>query len=113
MARVMVVDDDVELRGALEEAGHRVQEAPDGRVALELFQREPCDVVITDLKMPVKDGLDTIVEIRRLEPKIKIIAISGDCSLLPNTNLELAKELGADFTLAKPFLQPEAVAAVE
>ena len=104
MARVLVVDDHESvrqmLRQALETAGMAVCEAADGEKALDLFRREPVDVVVTDIVMPNKEGIETIVELRRLSPRLKIIAMSGrDTSEF----LGMALKLGADHTLQKPF----------
>ena len=115
MSTIMIVDDNKEFRGMLremlEEAHHRTVEAPDGKAALELYRQEAVDLVITDLIMPVKEGIQTIVEFRRLDPKVRIIAMSGG-NRMSSSNLAMARQLGANFTLAKPFHPQELLAAV-
>ena len=78
---ILLVDDDNQFRAMLNEAltgeGYQVQEASDGGQAIKLYESNPTDLVITDLVMPEKEGLEMIVEIKRLFPGVKIIAISG------------------------------------
>ena len=116
MSRILVVDDDKSfremLRETLEQAGHEVEEAANGKLALELHRRKPCQMVITDLIMPVKEGIETIVELRRLDPSVKIIAMSGGGVTKPGNNLAIAEKLGASMTLTKPFMQEELLKAV-
>jgi len=100
------------LRETLEQAGHEVEEAANGKLALELHRRKPCQMVITDLIMPVKEGIETIVELRRLDPSVKIIAMSGGGVTKPGNNLAIAEKLGASMTLTKPFMQEELLKAV-
>lgn len=106
MAHLILIDDDRDLREilavTLTDAGHVVRQAKEGREAMALFQREPADVVITDLIMPGKEGLETIVALRKERPKLPIIAISGGVEHSP-VYLGLAARLGAQRTLAKPF----------
>ena len=115
MARVLLIDDNEPFRRSLHRtlvgAGHEVTDASDGRVALREYRRDRPDLVITDLVMPEKEGLETIRELRTLDPGVKIIAISGDGSGAPNQYLDLARALGATHTLSKPFSR-EAVLAV-
>lgn len=115
MARVLLIDDNESFRRSLHRtlvgAGYEVTDAPDGRVALREYRRDRPDVVITDLVMPEKEGLETIRELRNLDAGVKIIAISGDGGGRANQYLDLARALGATHTLAKPFSR-EAVLAV-
>lgn len=107
MARILVIDDDEQIRdlirSLLEALGHEVMEAEDGQVGLESFQSKPAELVITDILMPNKEGIQTIMEIRRDYPETRIIAISGGGAVNPDTYLDMAKELGADRILSKPF----------
>lgn len=116
MAKILIVEDDSELRRALrlnlEGFGHKVVEAGDGREAMELVASVGADVVVTDLVMPVQEGLQTIVEIRRLHPKLPIVAISGGGRIAPGLNLSVARLLGAKRVLAKPFAVAELERAV-
>jgi DNA-binding response OmpR family regulator len=117
MARILIIDDDDQvrkmLRLTLTAAGFDVVEAPDGKVAMKLFHQDPLvDLVITDLIMPEKEGIETIIELRRDYPKIPIIAISGGGRIDPNDYLVLAKKLGAQITLEKPFSRKDILDAV-
>ena len=81
MARVLVIDDDLDTRVLLEEtlrsAGHEVLLASDGKEGLSIYRTKPADVVITDIYMPTKGGLETIIELRQSCPEVPIIALSG------------------------------------
>lgn len=118
MASILLVDDDEFVRGILRKAlisvGHEVEEAPDGKVALAAYRRQPSDLVITDLVMPEKDGLEMIRELRRLDPAVKIIAMSGGGRMVAPAQLylESARIFGAVRILAKPFNAPALLKAV-
>lgn len=116
MARILVIDDDdairLSLKLALEDADHLVDEAADGEEGMNRFRMRPADLVITDIFMPEKEGLETIDEIKRNYPKTKIIAISGGGSIGPEDYLEIAKRVGADCSLFKPFDVQHLVATV-
>jgi CheY-like chemotaxis protein len=107
MARILVIDDELPLRrvlrSILERAGHTVLDAPDGREGMALCQQEPTDVVVTDIFMPEKDGVEVILELKKLASKPKIIAMSGGGrkGLFEWNSAALA--LGADRVLVKPF----------
>jgi len=110
VARILVVEDQADIRALyariLKHAGHEVNEAPDGKVGSELYRENPADLVITDIIMPEKEGIELIMELRRDFPGVKIIAISGGGQTITSaTCLRLAKGLGAIKTLAKPFSQ--------
>jgi DNA-binding response OmpR family regulator len=117
MARILVIDDMAPVRATwrdiLEDAGHEVFDAPDGEKGLTLATREPIDLVLTDLFMPDKDGIETIRELRRTRPEIRIIAISGNIARGGQSFLRMARNLGADYTLSKPIEQQQLVAAVD
>jgi DNA-binding response OmpR family regulator len=102
-----VIDDDPQIREMLgqllERAEYEVLVAPDGKVALKLHQANPARLIITDIVMPEKEGLETIMEFRRNFPTVKIIAISGGGRIGPTEYLHSAKLLGAHRTLSKPF----------
>ncbi len=106
MSRILVIDDDPAVRAAvarvLVAAGHQVNQAADGRLALEALRHEPVDLVITDLLMPEIDGIEMIVAVRQQFPALPVIAMSG---AIPNADLYLgiATNLGVRHTLAKPF----------
>ena len=81
MKRLLVIDDDDQMRQMLkqmlERAGYEIIDAPDGQTGIELYRQNPTDLIITDLIMPQKDGMETIIELKRDFPNVKIIAISG------------------------------------
>ena len=107
MARILVIDDDgairFSLKLALEDADHQVEDAADGVEGMTRFRTNPADLVITDIFMPEKEGLETIDEIKRSYPQTKIIAMSGGGSMDPEDYLKIAKRVGADRSLFKPF----------
>lgn len=115
MARILLIDDDDALRGviaqSLEHAGHTVVQAADGRQGVDLFHATSIDLVLTDLVMPGKEGVETIIELHQKKPSLPIIAMSGG---MPRSNmyLEIAAKLGARRTLAKPFMPQELLAAI-
>lgn len=117
MANILLVDDEEQLRSVLrlvlEEAGHVVQEASDGQKALESFKNKQPDVVVTDLVMPNKEGIETIMELRRMRRDVKIIAMSGGGRNNATDYLSLAKRFGACITLTKPFSNKEMLEAVQ
>src|SRR6476659_4942421 len=105
--RVLVVDDNEDMRvtvqALLQADGFEVSVAADGEAALALHRKSPADVVINDLFMPDKDGIETIIELRKLYPMVKIVAISGWTSTQGSDYLQVAREIGAAATLQKPF----------
>ena len=104
---ILVIDDDESiralLRSILEREGYRVIDADDGVEGVKQFRESPTDLVITDLIMPGKEGIETIREIRQEFPHVKIIAISGGGRIGPESYLKMAKMVGALRTLSKPF----------
>jgi CheY-like chemotaxis protein len=116
MARILLIEDNQAqreiLRQVLERLGHAVIEATDGDDGLARFARGGADLVLTDLIMPGKEGLETIQEFRRTHPQVKIIAMSGGARVGANDYLNVAKRFGADCILAKPFSSAELAAAI-
>jgi len=112
--RVLVVDDDRSireyLRFVLEPAGYEVEEAENGAVAVEKFRRAGFDLVITDISMPEKDGIDAIIEMRGADAHAKFIAMSGVAK--SDTLLEIARIYSADRVIKKPFLSEDILSAV-
>ena len=100
------------LRQALERAGYEVVEAGDGNEGLQSFREAPTDLIITDILMPEKEGLETIIDLRRDFPEVKIIAMSGGGRTGNLNFLEIARRLGAQHTLQKPFGLQEMLQAV-
>lgn len=111
MARILVIDDEELARftvaSLLESAGHEVVEAPNGQVGLSLQNAQLFDLVVTDIIMPKKEGVETIIKLKRDHPDLKIIAISGGGRTRNLDFLKLAKQFGADKILAKPFTEKE------
>jgi len=116
MRRILVIDDEEQicemLHKKLESAGYEVGEAPNGKVGLKLFRENPFDLVITDIFMPEKEGLETIRELRKDFPELKIIAITGGYSSGPDELLNVARMLGANRTFPKPFKLKEIVETI-
>ncbi len=108
---ILVIDDEqlirLQVRTALELEGFIVHEAANGNEGLTRIALSVPDVVITDILMPDKEGIETILELRRRYPSIRIIAISGGGRTGNKDFLRTAKYLGADRTLAKPFALAE------
>lgn len=104
---VLVVDDNVTLRslllGFLRSHGYQVECADNGRHALRLLRAQPARLVLTDIYMPETDGLELIAQLRKTEPKPRILAMSGDGSAAPDLALKTACQLGAHQVLFKPF----------
>lgn len=104
---VLVIDDEAIVRMTLarmlELAGYRVLQAANGVEGLKVFAREHIDLVICDIIMPEKEGIETIGEIRCKNRTVKIIAMSGGGRMGSGGFLDMAMRLGADHTLAKPF----------
>ena len=105
---ILIIDDDALVRGTLadnlRDSGFFVTTAGDGMAALGMIvSGQAPAVVITDIVMPRKDGLETILDLRRLYPDIKVIAISGGARRGGLDFLEMAGKLGADAVLPKPL----------
>jgi CheY-like chemotaxis protein len=117
MALILVIDDSSVIRclmhAALADAGHTVVEAADGQAGLALFYSRRPHLVITDLVMPVKDGIETIREIRKCDAETPILAISGTWASADHLYLNAAKKFGAHVTLSKPFLPADLQRAVD
>ncbi len=116
--RVLIIDDDTQVRGMiykmLNEEGHEILVAANGEEGMQIIKSEPeIDLVITDLIMPEKEGIETIMEIRQDFSHIRILAISGGGRIDAKGYLSMAKQLGADLTLAKPFVKQELIEAVQ
>ena len=107
MAQILVVDDEPllrqTLRSALETEGHDVFEASNGVECLAFLKSQPVDLVVTDIVMPEKEGMELIQDIRRDFPDLRILAISAGAWGGKFDYLESAKKLGAHSVLAKPF----------
>ena len=107
MARILIIDDEEDIRLtvrlALESMGHDVTEAVNGNDGLQHFSAEQNDLVITDILMPDKEGIETIIELKKIQPDLKVIVMSGGGRINATHVLETAKRLGANVALKKPF----------
>jgi len=126
MARIIIIDDEKDVREVLKEvlerAGFDVEIAANGDDGLELLRSKGADVVITDIIMPGKNGVETVHDIRKHFPKTRVIVISGGGNVAPmeyepsaiKTSAYLASAAveGADVTLTKPFDRQEILDAV-
>ena len=111
MAKILVFDDEpsilLMIKKMLERAGHEVDVALNGKEGMALFEKNKPDLLITDIIMPEKEGLETIFELRRTNPDLKIIAISGGGRIGPDGYLPGAKLLGANAAFTKPIVPKE------
>lgn len=117
MARILVVDDEelvrLTLRQMLEAGGHDVIEAANGKQGVALEAEHAVDLVVTDIIMPEQEGIETIVQLRRKNPSLKIVAISGGGRMKNMDFLKIAANVGADATLTKPFSTQELTEVVD
>jgi CheY-like chemotaxis protein len=117
MARVLLVDDEVMVRRTLcimlERGGHEVKEAQDGDEALQIFAELQPDLVIMDIFMPNREGVETIAQLRGAGVDTPVIAISGGDRAGAMMFLDTAKSLGATITLQKPIRSADLLAAVD
>ena len=117
MQKILIIDDDYHIllmiKKMLERAGFEIDLASNGNEGLELFKKIPFDLVITDIIMPEKEGLETIREMKRIHSDFKIIAMSGGGKISADNYLETAKIFGASTVLGKPFTQKQLVTAVQ
>jgi DNA-binding response OmpR family regulator len=119
--KILVIDDDelvrITCRNFLKKAGYIVMEAENGCTGIALFKKETPDIVMTDLLMPEKEGLETIAEIRALNPNAKMIVMSGGRNAQNNAQnmvfLKLALLIGASSALQKPIKPDEVLSAVK
>ena len=117
MARILVIDDNTSMREAvcemLQQAGYEATSMENGRFAAQIHRDDPVDLVITDLFMPDTDGLEVIYQFRHEFPDVKIIAVSGGGSRGLLELLAVAKKMGAQRALMKPFTWEELLSAVQ
>jgi CheY-like chemotaxis protein len=107
MPSVLVIDDEASvrkvLRKALEREGYKVMDAANGSEGIALYQEHPTDLVVTDILMPEKEGLETIMAFRRDFPEVRIFAMSGGGLIGSVCCLSMAKGLGATRVYTKPL----------
>jgi DNA-binding NtrC family response regulator len=116
LSRILVVDDDSEIRLMLrrlfERFGYEVVDASDGDIAIAMQRDTPADLVITDIIMPNKEGIETIMQMRVMSPGTKIIAMSGGGFIHSGEYLDIANKCGALRTFDKPFNMNDLLGAV-
>ena len=108
MPKILIVDDEKNIRNILCESlkkdAHEIYEASSGQEALDILDESPVDLLITDLVMPGKTGLDLIMEIKEKIPELNIIAISGGGGINGRFDyLPIAQLIGANNIIRKPF----------
>jgi CheY-like chemotaxis protein len=116
VARILVIDDNPEVLRALHKVlsaeGHAVADAPGSDEGIALHRADPFDLILTDIVMPGREGISTIIALRNEYPNLKIIAMSGGGDFEPYGYLDIARRVGADRTLPKPFSREELIEAV-
>lgn len=117
MATILIVDDDAHFRAGtrriLAAAGHDVEEADDGRLALEKCRHHPPDLVLLDIYMPETDGVEAMYQLGQAHPQLQVIAVSGGGRLGKESALEVMRALGAVRVLTKPFEREELLTLVQ
>lgn len=115
MANILVVEDDSDIRdlmtNILKDAGHQVILAKNGDEGIATYQQNQTDLVITDIMMPEKDGIETIRELKKINKEVKIIAITGYRGRF--NRLPAAEFLGAQETLLKPFTKADLLSTID
>lgn len=115
--KILIIDDDdvirLTMQAVLKKQGFQTFTAENGNVGLDIFKKENPHIVITDMLMPNKEGLETITEIRNLRTDVKIIAMSGGGSTQNMTFLQLAEKVGADHLLSKPVKPDQLLSAIK
>ncbi|HPI26140.1 MAG: response regulator [Candidatus Cloacimonetes bacterium] len=116
MAKILVIEDDDSFRRVLvqmlSKAGFEVRQAGDGNQAIEVCSQFGPDLVLTDIIMPDKEGLETIQELLEICPTLKIVAMSGGGKFGPDSYLPLAQKLGAKAALQKPFMREDLISTI-
>lgn len=118
MARILIIEDDDQfrelVRKMLEKAGYQdIEEAANGNIGMKLFRKNPFDLIITDVIMPDKDGIEVITGLAGNFPGVKIIAMSGGGNITAQSYLQMARDLGACRTLEKPFQYADLIGALQ
>lgn len=115
--RILVIDDEPTALDVickiLAHAGYETLVATNGQEGVDLFKQQPCDLVITDMVMPVKDGLQTILDLRVDSPELPIVAISGGGNISKERYLAVAGYLDKVVTVGKPFTVDTLINAVK
>lgn len=105
--KILIIDDDelirLTIKKSLKDLRCIILEADNGSKGLALYKKESPDLVITDMLMPDKEGLETIKDIRLISPTVKVIAMSGGGSAKNMVFLQMAQKMGANVIMSKPF----------
>ena len=116
MARILIIDDDDQIRDMLcrmlNQEGYVADDASNGVEGLARFRQQPYDLVLTDLIMPEKEGIEMIIELKSEFPEVKIIAMSGGARMGPEPYLQLADSLGAERCFRKPIPRADLLGAI-
>ncbi len=117
MHKILVIDDDDQVRTyfkvLLEDNGYSVDTAENGLIGINCLKQEKYEVVILDLLMPEKEGMETLMEMKKSMPEIKVITVSGGGKIGPESYLSATKILGAEYAFPKPVNQQELLDAVD
>lgn len=117
MARILLVDDEVSIRKPLrillESRGHEVSEAKDGTIAMDMVRENTYDLLVTDVMMPNKGGMESIVEIYQSNKTLPIIVMSGKIPTSAPPIQNLAQQFGVREILQKPFKKSTFLVAVD
>ena len=117
MKKILIVEDEFFVRNPLklylQMKGYEIHEKENGLGVLELHEKEKFDLIICDIVMPEKEGIDTIKELKDRHPDVKIISMSGSDKISPENYLFMTKLLGIEIALAKPFRTEYLYKAVE
>jgi CheY-like chemotaxis protein len=115
--RILVIDDDFNVRSvicdSLADCGYEVEQASNGELGLDMMKKRMPDLLITDIIMPYRDGIEVILEVRQKYPGLKVLAISGGGRVKTGDYLGIAQRLGSDEILRKPFDMKDLEKAVE
>ncbi len=107
MPHILIIDDSADtlefLSMGLQDKGHHVFMAEDGDAGLRIQRATPAELLITDIFMPNKDGMETIAAFRREFPEVRIIAVSGSDTFSRTDYLKAASQIGAHASLRKPY----------
>ena len=116
--KILIIDDDIQVNKLiniiLADEGYEVLQAYNGVEGLNILNNSPgIDLIITDIIMPEKEGIEVIRDVKKNYPKLKIIAISGGGRISAHNYLNLAKSLGADHILEKPFSKNDLITIIQ
>lgn len=117
MPRILVIDDNDAFRSTiclwLKHHGYEVTQAANGREGMEMLAKSSPDIILTDILMPEQDGLETIQAVRKLQPNLRIVAMSGGMLDGRVDFLPIASKFGADHVMPKPFSGSELLLVLE